>query len=62
MKCTLFESNRFKSTKKHVVFQLNQHSGKIALKSSRYFTREFKFKAIHYYYDNGENVKHTSSR
>ena len=34
MKCTEFESAKFESTKNQFVFQSNQHSGKIAPKSS----------------------------
>ena len=51
------------STKKHIVFKSNQHSGKMAPKSSRRsFSREFKLKAIHYYYDNRKNVNQTSNK
>ena len=63
MKCTQFESFTFKSTKKQVVFQLNQRSENMAPKSSRRsFTREFKLKAICYYYDNGKNVNQASNK
>ena len=34
MKCTEFESAKFESSKNQVVFQSNQHSGKMAPKSS----------------------------
>ena len=63
MKCTQFEFFTFKSTKKQVVFQLNQRSENMAPKSSRRsFTREFKLKAIFYYYDNGKNVNQASNK
>ena len=59
MKCTQFESATFESTRKHVS---NQQSRKMAPKPPRrYFTMEFKFKAIHYYYDNGENINQASN-
>ena len=57
MKYTQQEYATFESTQKHVVFQMNQLSGKMApILSIRSFTREFKLKAIHYWYYDGENV------
>ena len=63
MKWTQFECATFECTEKLVVFQSNQHSGKMAPKSSRRsFTRDFKLKAIHYYYDNGKNINQVSNK
>ena len=59
MKCTQFESAIFESTKKHVVFQSNQHRKMAPNSSRRSFIREFK---LHYQYNNGKIVNQASKK